>query len=430
MNLINAYLEYRSETEPPVIFHRWSMIASIASLLGRKFYMPFGSDNLYPNQYIMLIGGVGTRKSTAIKQAAKMIGIAGYNSFAARKTSKEKFLMDLAGESDDENAQGKLFLDMDQDITQLNLFGGQDTNLLDAIPREAFIAADEFNEFTIGDKLEFYSMLGDLWDWDRTDIAYTSRIKGSKTGGVSIFQPTINILGGNTPENFARAFPPEVLGQGFMSRLLIIAGEVSGRKNHLPEKPIQEDTDLIIGLLKDILNSHFGEAVRPPELWKKGGLVDAIYRETAPLNDERFRGYGQRRYTHLLKLSLVHAIILGKVVLDEEVIYLTNTVLAAAERNMVRALGEFGKDKDSDVANLILTAIRESDKPVSQMEIWQLVRRHLKNMSQVAQILNNLRQAEVIQFVSGRGWLPLIKKTDTEKYVDWSLLTKEEMEML
>lgn len=422
MNIIDAYIEYRAETEPPVIYHRWSMISSIAALLGRKFYIPFGSGHIYPNLYIMLIGGVGTRKSSAIKEATKLIGQAGYTTFSARKTSKEKFLMDLEGIPDEEDA------DIDK-ITDQNLFGGPQ-DLSSAIPKETFVAADEFNEFTIGDKLDFYSMLGDLWDWDRTDITYTSRIKGSKTGGVSIYQPTVNILGGNTPENFARAFPPEVLGQGFMSRLLIILGEPSGRKYHMPPVPDQSYTDALVMGLRNINTSEFGEAIRPDVLWKTGGLVDTIYREWVPLQDERYRGYTQRRYTQFLKLCLVHAAALGRMELDEEVIILTNTVMSAAERNMVKALGEFGKNKDSDVSNSVLTMIREANRPIDAKEIWKEVRRHLGNISHLAQILNNLKTVDVIHFIPGRGWLPLVKRKEDEKFVDWSMISAEEREML
>ena len=122
MNLIDAYIEYRAETEPPAIYHRWSMIASVAALLGRRFYIPFGSSHIYPNLYIMLIGGVGTRKSSAIKEATKLIGQAGYKTFSARKTSKEKFLMDLEGILDEEGKDGSLLIRPEDDITNINLF--------------------------------------------------------------------------------------------------------------------------------------------------------------------------------------------------------------------------------------------------------------------------------------------------------------------
>ena len=423
MNLIDAYIEYRAETEPPVIFHRWSMTTCLAALLGRRIHMPFGSDNIYPNIFTMLIGNVGSRKSTAIIQATKLISKAGYNTFAAEKTSKEKFLLDLEGLEETE----EVLLQPNEDITGSNLFGSA-LSTLDAEYKEVFISADEFNEFTIGDKLDFYAMLGKFWDWDRPDQFYTSRIKSGRS--VSIYQPTVSILGGNTPENFARAFPPEVLGQGFMSRLLIILGEPSDRKYHIPKPPDNESTVILIEMLRRIKDTEYGQVKIGNDIAGEGKLLYKIYTEYQPLDDERFRGYSQRRYTYLLKLCLVHMVALGKDLIDEEVVILSNTILSAAERNMINALGEFGKNKDSDVTNLILSMIRETRQPLAVSTLWVNVRRHLKSASELQAILNNLRTADLIQPVGGKGWLPLIKKTSSESYVDWTLLHPEERDML
>ena len=50
----------------------------------------------------MLVGASGTRKSTAIKLFKKLIQQAGYDTIAADKTTKEKFILDLSGEQDDD----------------------------------------------------------------------------------------------------------------------------------------------------------------------------------------------------------------------------------------------------------------------------------------------------------------------------------------
>ena len=101
--LFDLYFEYVKDTESPKIFHRWSLIASVGALLGRQYYMPFGTTRIFPNQYIMLIGNPGTRKSSAIKTAKKILAHTGYDTFAAEKTTKEKFLLDLEGAPEGEN---------------------------------------------------------------------------------------------------------------------------------------------------------------------------------------------------------------------------------------------------------------------------------------------------------------------------------------
>ena len=102
-DLFELYFEYVRDTEPPLIYHRWSLIAAVGAFLGRRYYMPFGDGRIFPNQYVMLIGNPGTRKSTAIKTSKKLLSSAGYDMFAAEKTTKEKFLQDLAGMDENEH---------------------------------------------------------------------------------------------------------------------------------------------------------------------------------------------------------------------------------------------------------------------------------------------------------------------------------------
>lgn len=426
MNLIDAYIEYRSETEPPVIYHRWSMMTSIGALLGRRYYIPFGDGHIYPNIYCMLVGGVGTRKSTAIKGASRLLKSVGYNWFSARKTSKERFLVDLEGLTDDETGNTIIIGDHDV-ITESNLFGN-DRGIVQDV-KEVLIAADEFNEFSIGDKLDFYSLLGDLWDWDDPNDPYTYKIKGSKRGGVSIWQPTVSILGGNTPENFARAFPPEIIDQGFMSRLLIVHGQPSGRKYHMPPVPNQEQTEALVAGLKQLYTNDYGR-VHMAVGTSVDKLLSKIYRTWIPIADHRYRNYGTRRYTQLLKLCLIHSAAMMKSDIDEEVVIYSNTILAAAEINMPRALGEFGKNKDSDVVNGVLTMIRDRTKPIKESELWIAFKRDLTSRAQLSQIIANLAQADVIQYISPQGWLSKeVIKVEIQD-VDWRLITQEERDMI
>ena len=197
MTLFDRYFTYAEKTEPPLILHRWSLLTCLGAHLGRQYRLPFGDFNILPNQYIMLLGDPGTRKSTATKLAKKVLASAGYDKFSAERTSKEKFLLDLEGVEDDEGAKVA-----SSNEVMRNLFG-DDVPMGD--PREVFITADEFNEFVGSSNLEFLSLLGSLWDWDSPDAPFKQRLKTSRS--VNIYQPTINILAGNTHAGFSEAFP-------------------------------------------------------------------------------------------------------------------------------------------------------------------------------------------------------------------------------
>lgn len=414
-DFLSSYLNYASDTEVPAIFHRWSAISSIGAYLGRRYYFDHGHFTLYPNIYSMLVGVSGTRKSTAIKLFKKLIQAAGYTSIAADKTTKEKFILDLSGEGE---AEAKA-LDTDSFLDQ-NLWGDDADTKPDA---EIFIMADEFNDFFGNGNIEFISLLGTLWDYSGI---YRNRIKNGKS--VSINNPTVSILGGNTPTNLSIAFPPEVIGQGFFSRLLFIYGEPNGRKITFPKPPDPEHTAYIVNALRTIRTRAFGSAKLTAGAEQ---LLDRIYKSDFGVSDVRFDSYSTRRFSHLIKLCLItSASRYASEISEHDVVY-ANTILAHAEHFMPKALGEFGKAKHSDVSHKIVSLVERSFNVVSFKEIWKHVSSDLEKMQDLTTLLQNLVAADKLQSIAGQGFLANRKVVnhDVDGMVDYSLLTKEEREM-
>lgn len=411
-DFLTEYLHYTANTEVPAVFNRWAAIAGVGALLGRQFFIPHSHKIIYPNIYAMLIGDSGTRKSTAIKLMKKfMIGV-GYTNIAASKTTKEKFLLDLSGETDDPNTRYK----SSEEFLDQHLFGsGSET-------RECFIMADEFNDFFGNGNIEFISLLGNLWDYEGV---FTNRIKNGKS--VTLCNPTISILGGNTPTGFSLAFPTEALGQGFFSRILLIYGEPNGKRIAFPDIPTAAATDHIIRRLTEIRSKIFGEATLSPGAKK---LLGKIYQAGACVDDVRFNSYSTRRFEHLFKLTLITAANrLSKRLEEYDVIY-ANTILSHTEQLMPRALGEFGRAKNADVSHRVLEIIVKSPIPVTNKMLWKEVRIDLEKIEQLATITGNLMAAEKIQYIpSHKGFLPKYKprvEEDLDGTIDWSLLTDEE----
>lgn len=418
MDLLSSYLSYTNESEPPKNFHRWCFLASAGALLGRKFWIPFGHERLFPNIYVMLIGEPATRKSTAVKTARKTMSKTGYETFAADKSGKEKFLIDLEGLTDEPGTKGKTELDS---ITERHLFGTLKHNE----PREVFIMADEFNDFAGINNTEFYTTLGSFWDYDDPDKPYTSRFKNQS---VSIYQPTVSILGGNTQENFARAFPPEIIGGGFLSRMLLIHGERSKVRLTIPPTPDPEETLKITSGMKDLLTSFRGEARIAPKAME---LFTKIYTDVSyELTDPRFKSYNGRRHTQLIKISLIISACLGLDTILEEAVIISNTILAAAEANMSTALGEFGSAKNSAQVNTIMSVLDSTRKPLSLQELWKFVDKDLDKIQNLVEIMQNLQHAGKVQVVGRGQWLPLKTVKKRLDFVDFSILTKEERELI
>jgi len=424
-DFLTDYLTYVNGTESPRVYYRWSAITAIGALLGRSLYIPFGHSKLYPNFYSMLLGDPGAGKSVAIKTTKLLFRDAGYTTFSADRSSREKFLLDLDGSDDSSAASLAGKVKNGQDITEINLWGA-DRNEKD--PAEVFIVADEWNEFVSAGNIDFYTTLGNLWDWNDESAPYTDKVKNSKS--VSIYQPTISLLGGNTQENFARAFPPEILGHGFLARLLLIHGTPTGRKITFPVTPSQEATGIIVERIREIQKRAFARRGELLVTNSARALIEDIYISHTGVKDPRFKGYNNRRRVHLLKLCIITSAVMRVESITEEVVIYANTMLSAIEITMPLSIGEFGKSKHSDVSHKIIEALNAAKAPMTVKQLWTVVRKDLDRIVLLGEILNNLQLAEKVQYIKDKGWLPRKEVAAEVKFVDWSLLTEEERNVL
>lgn len=392
-DFFERYLEYAGvgTSEAPTIFHRWSIISAIGALLGRQVYLPFGHSKIYTNQYIMIMGSPGSRKSTAMSIAKNLLGESGFTRFGPDKTSKERFLMEMRQHEESYDIADLEALTLDE-------------------PAEVYVVASEFTDFIGQNNMEFITMLTNLWD-------NPSEYKNPKIHGASVVvhQPTVNIIGGNTTQGFALAFPPESLGNGFLSRVLFVYGEPTGIQVAWP-KP----SDPLIGAdlanrLREIKAQVTGEVTLG------GGVLDLgdrIYKEFRDIDDVRFKHYSTRRFTHLLKLSIIIAATRLSTVIEKEDMLKANTLLHYTESNMPKALGEFGKSKYSDTTNKVLDYLNSSRAPVTVNELWKVVSNDLPKMSELVDILKNLQGAEKIKQMTAKGKTGYV--THHEAKLEWA----------
>lgn len=389
-NFFQQYLEYANvdKSESPIAFHRWSIISTISAILGRNCYVPFGHSKIYPNQYIMIMGSPGTRKSSAINIAIKLAKKAGYTRFSSDRTSKERFLIDMAQLDDVTDTEELLDITGDE-------------------PSEMYVAIGEFTDFIGQNNMEFVTMLTNLWD--NPAVYKNPKIHGKS---VEVNKPTVNILGGNTAQGFALAFPPESLGNGFLSRLIFVHGETTGKKITFPPKPNMELEAKLIHVLEQIQEICKDEISISPEAEM---LFDRIYNNEIEVDDYRFKHYTTRRLTHLIKISMVICCTKLKTTIEPEDVLEANTVLANTERKMPQALGEFGKGKHADVSNTIMNILHESNSPLNSTDLYKKVSNDISKLTDLHDIMKSLQDAGKVQVATNKagktGYLPLLAPT-------------------
>lgn len=411
-DFLDQYLAYTIDTEATGTFHRWSALVGVGAWLEKDIWIQHGATQYYPNQYVMLLGESGSRKSAAIKGFVRILKAAGYKTLAAEKTSKEKFFADMAAQHHSTEGVG--------DPTDDMLFGGEDVDRNAVTP--ILIAADEANDFFGLNNLEFLSTLGSLWDHEGS---YEIKYKTSKSDMIP--NPNVNILAGNTPTNFSLAFPPTIIGQGFFSRILLVHGERTRPLIAWPTPPSAEHTAEIVaqlGRMKQVMRGQIDPTPGAKLMLKN------IYERPYKVADQRFASYYNRRFTHLLKLCLVVAACKMERTINENTVIQANTYLTYVQNLMPKALGEYGKSQDSDITQKVLDYIRTAGGPVAMKDIGKQVRNDVRNISEVQAIVQRLIMGEKIQLTKV-GFLPVREvkmEEDDNKFVDFhSYLTAEEL---
>jgi len=408
------YFSYIGLTESPRLYHRWTAVSIIAALLGRRLFIPFGHDNIYPNHYILLVGDPGTRKGTAITPGKRLLRSSGYNKFSPDRISPERFIIEL------ENASR---VDIGNDPTDLIEL---ENLTLDEVS-ELYVNIGEFGDFIGDGNLNFIRLLTNLWD-------NLPEYKHPKIHGksVAVPKPTVNIFAGTTSQDIATAIPIEAIGQGFFSRFILVHGESNGRM--YSRLPLIGDTDRkeFAKELIDIKNIMDGELKISETVW---GLLDKMYKGFIDIDDFRFKHYSTRRYTHLLKLCECLSSMRKEINLKEETCIDANTLLHYTELRMTKALGEYGKAKNADVTNNVMHIIRAASKPPAMKDIYKKVAQDLNKQTDLIDILNNLKLAGKIQVVdvpseTRKGYAPLnliAKQWDTNLINDGFLTSEERM---
>ena len=210
-DLYHAYV--KDNTESPFVYHRWSLIGCLSTAISRRVTFPLGHFTIYPNQYIQIIGNSGIRKSSAISIPIGLMRDAGYDSFAPKSTTKEAFMSKLAGRGDELAGV---------EVSEEDPFKFEAPN---AGISEILIAADEFNAFIGSNHEDFLTLLSELWDcppdWDKWLMSRDMPV---------VQKPCVNIISGNTPTGFLARFSGVNLGQGILTRFIVVPWNERGEK--------------------------------------------------------------------------------------------------------------------------------------------------------------------------------------------------------
>lgn len=315
--------------------------------MGRQAYLVFGHNELYPNTFVLLQGQPASRKSTAIKIGTRLLKATGYARFASDRMSRQTFLDEMSRINQPDNMGIPLEQQFDMALDY---------------PYEMTVHAPEFIDFIGQNDKDYLMLLTNLYD---NLPEYSNPKLSSKS--VIVRKPTINFIGGSTPENLNMAFPTTAMDTGTLSRILFIYSHPTHKKILIPKRPPQEAMVKMLEWLSQIKQKVVGAFTIDSEALE---VLDHIYTTFEPLEDSRFSYYSGRRLDHLLKLSMICAATRLTTTIAIEDVLTANSILGVAEFGMSKALGHFGRSKQSTVMHSILEYMEGLGKPVVLKELY------------------------------------------------------------
>ena len=390
---LNDYLRMVEDTESPRLFHIWQSLFNVSCALGRRCWFPFGPMQLFPNQYILLVGTPGTRKSTAASMGKKILkGSTGVR-FAPQDTAGQRQGLVTAMQGE---VESKEFLD----AVEVGARGGQELTLADiaqitndpedeqaqfisvADKHHMAVVSGEFSRFIGQNNISMLDFLATMWDGDDYDY----QLKSSK---VVLKDPLLNIIGCTTPTSIAHSMPPAAGGQGFLSRVILVYGARKYKSVPRPSVPDQDLVDRVGNVLRDAYHERVGAF---DETADARSYSEGLYDYRPDIADSRFGYYAERRYTHLIKLATCLAAASGRQLIVRDDFEEAHRLLTATEAGMPDALGEFGMNPLAVVKQEILEQLRSTNGPVPMNELMALFSRDAKSRD-IAETVNDLKRA-------------------------------------
>ena len=368
------YMEYVRKTESPEIFHFWTSLFLISSVVGRKCVFRMGDMNILLNLYVILTGPSGVRKSTAIDLAVAEF-LPEHKMFRGRIT--EPALISHLAEMSQQKGKAEI--------------------CIVAPELKTFLGTEFFHSSLV-------ATLTDLYEGKMPSSSFTQ-----SRGKEKILNPFINILGASTETWLHDCFGQDLLNSGFVARFIF------PYSNKIEIVPIMELNITArerlrnwlkdIGQLKGTLQTNDEGKEWFTEWYKKS-------RKASPPS-ECLESYWERRHVHFLKVAALAALSDKRLNVEIKDFEFANKKLKEVERLMPTALG-YGVSTSERLPSLsakILSLLEKKGK-LTRREIIKKLWRFGK-AQEIDEALTTLLSGNLIK-VDGKYFEILKRKEDKD----------------
>lgn len=277
---LDNYLTYVKDTESPLDYNKWCGISVLGASLKRRVFMQRGFYQLFPNQYVVLVGPPGIGKGTAITPAIALAKRAQTVNYLSDRITAEKIIERLATGF----------------ITTVPNVGGGVSVGSDA---SATIISKELPVF-LSTSDWMLPLLCQLWD--ENEFEYDTKNKGTK----SVKDLCVGLLAGCVPDYIRRLNKDATtaISGGFTARCIFVYA--SEKSQHIAWPSTQINSNLENDLIADLKHiSQLGGEVKFSQdafkewqdFYKKIQVIDKFEQEVVA-------NFKSRSPTHVLKAAM------------------------------------------------------------------------------------------------------------------------------
>ena len=336
---------YLSDTESPAEYNTWVGISAISASLRRNAYIEYGKYNIYPNQYIILVGPPAVGKGTAMMPVTDIMKDAGTVNCISDRITSEKLVEMLSN-----------------GFVSTKTIGGQITSLTD---HSALIISTELPIFLQTSEW-MMPLMCDMWEGK--PFSYATKTKNSFVAN----DICVSLIGGCVPD-YIRKLNKDATSAvtgGFTSRCIFVYCSERSKVIAWPStnsnmSKLKAD---LIDDLQDIstIRGEFKFTTDARLLWENAYPLITV----DPFESEVMMGFKGRMKTHIFKTAMA----LSASASNDMTITRTHLQQAITLINSIR-----------DKVDITFRAVGESPMAASQERIRMYIER--KGLASRAQIL-------------------------------------------
>ncbi len=386
-NWLTTYVrDWTIEAEPPELFHMWTGIGILSTVLGRKVCFDRGIYNLYPNCYIILIAGsAACRKSTALKMGVGLLDeleVTNRIKITRNKITPER-LVEVLGKMSQ----------MDIPSTSAEMIGRGSEALLYAPELTTLIDMNS-------EKNGLITILTDLYDCpDRWENETKNR------GFDHLNDVCLNILGATIPKILGSVIPAAAIGSGFTSRIIFVFQRSTPRRNPHPEEfynspeAVKFKEDLIHDLrLIHALQGEFSWGIGVRDIYSDW------YNNMPGTDDEKMEGYMGRKQDHAIKVAMILSAATGNsLIVEKEHFFAAVQLLDQVEKFMSGVLAVLaGADNIGGDIRWVLDKLIKSGGQIGHSDLQRKAWNRF-NAKVMAEIIQVMVDANIISRGTGRA---------------------------